>query len=296
MARRGPWDGLTCDIQAHAGAQGAYVGNSWPAFAEAARQGARNVELDVRVSADGVPVVWHDMVLEPGEVSCGDPRLFGKRIDEVTWRELSRVDVGQSMQSAQFPHQRGVAGQVMLSLVELFQRLSAVDPGMWFTVEIKLECDDPCQVARRRMIWDAIRDAISAGGVRERVIVHSFDWHILQLAAHDAPDLPRSALASHGETWLPGSPYVGESTYDSCGGDLALAAYWCGVDAIAPCHHDARGHAVVHRAFVERAHRLGLVVNPWTVDAPGQWIELLRAGVDGIVTNYPGRLKELLKR
>ena len=47
---------------------------------------------------------------------------------------------------------------------------------------------------------------------------------------------------------------------------------------------------VPDRAFVDRAHRLGLAVNPWTVDAPREHARLLRAGVDGIVTNYPERL------
>lgn len=288
-AGRGPWGSGVLDVQAHAGAQGYFVGNTWPAFEHAVQQGVRNVEFDVRVTADDVPIVWHDLVIDPKDALARDRRLYGRRIDELTYDELRPVEVGVVTQR-ELPRQRPVAGVGFLTLEELFTRLSALCPQMWFTVEIKLESWDPLQVRRRETILRAVLAAIDAGGVRSRVIVHSFDWALLELAARRAPDLPRSALASHGETWVPGSPFVGERTYVECGGDLALAAYRLGVDAVAPRWCDQRGVLVADRAFVDRAHALGLAVNPWTVDAPRDQIRLLRAGVDGIVTNYPDRL------
>lgn len=287
--RRGPWGTGRLDVQAHAGAQGHYVGNTWPAFRRAAELGARNVELDVRVSADGVPMCWHDMVLVPEEARCRDERLYGRRIDELTWGELRAVEVGE-VTRPELPAQRPVRGVGLLRLVELFRRMRALCPDMWFTVEIKLDAYDPRQVARRERILRSVLDAVDAGGVRDRVIVHSFDWALLRLAGSLAPDLPRSALASHGETWVAGSPWVGERTYADNGGDLALAAYRLGVDAVAPRWCDERGRLVVDRAFAHRAHALGLAVNPWTIDSPRDHVRLLRAGVDGIVTNYPERL------
>lgn len=285
---RGPWGGGLLDVQAHAGAQGHFVGNTWPAFERAAALGARNVELDVRVTADGVPVCWHDMVLVPHELRCRDASLYGRRLDELTYAQLGTVEVG-SVTQPELPTQRAVAGESMLRLVDLFRRLSAL-VDMWFTVEIKLDPRDPAQDARRETILRAVLAAIDEGGVRRRAIVHSFDWRLLELAGRLAPDLPRSALASHGETWLPGSPFVGAGTYAECGGDLPLAAYRLGVRAVAPRWCDDRGSLVVDHAFVARAHRLGLAVNPWTVDAPRDHVRLIRAGVDGIVTNYPERL------
>ncbi len=120
--------------------------------------------------------------------------------------------------------------------------------------------------------------------------MHSFDWECLTVVAERAPDLPRSALVAHGETWIPGSPHVGERVYELNGGDAALAAYRLGAQVIAPRFRAEDGRIVVDKALVDRAHSLGLAVVPWTVDAAGEQTSLIRAGVDGIVTNYPDRL------
>lgn len=286
---RGPWGEGRLDVQAHAGAQGHYVGNTWPAFRRAVELGARNVELDVRVTADGVPVVWHDLVIDRKDALARDARLYGRRIDETTYDELRTLEVGLVTQ-AEHPRQRPVAGVGIMRLVDLFRDLSALSAGVWFTVEVKLDSWDPRQAERRAEILRAVLRSVDVAGVADRAIVHSFDWELLRLAARLAPELPRSALASHGETWVAGSPCVGARAYDDAGGDLALAAYRLGVDAVAPRYRDERGVAVVDGAFVARAHALGLAVNPWTVDAPRDHVALLRAGVDGIVTNYPERL------
>lgn len=51
---------------------------------------------------------------------------------------------------------------------------------------------------------------------------------------------------------------------------------------------------VVTRRFVEHAHDLGLQVHVWTVDDPAQMRSLLRIGVDGIVTDRPDLLRQVL--
>ncbi len=53
---------------------------------------------------------------------------------------------------------------------------------------------------------------------------------------------------------------------------------------------------LVDAALVARAHGAGLAVYPYTEDDPGELTRLLEAGVDGIITNHPGRLRGLLER
>ena len=50
----------------------------------------------------------------------------------------------------------------------------------------------------------------------------------------------------------------------------------------------------VTKTMVEQAHRLGLKVIPWTIDDPATMNKLIDDGVDGIITNYPDRLRDVM--
>jgi glycerophosphoryl diester phosphodiesterase len=55
-----------------------------------------------------------------------------------------------------------------------------------------------------------------------------------------------------------------------------------------------RGVRVVNEKLVTAAHRAGLQVHVWTVNHPSEMIRLLEVGVDGLVTDRPDLLKDLL--
>jgi glycerophosphoryl diester phosphodiesterase len=52
---------------------------------------------------------------------------------------------------------------------------------------------------------------------------------------------------------------------------------------------------VVDRAFVDRAHRLGIHVHVWTIDEPGEMQRLLDLGVDGLMTDRPMVLRDVFQ-
>ena len=54
------------------------------------------------------------------------------------------------------------------------------------------------------------------------------------------------------------------------------------------------GHRFVTAALVDFAHRQGVAVHAWTIDEPDEMEELLGLGVDGIITNYPDRMRAVL--
>ncbi|WP_325049387.1 glycerophosphodiester phosphodiesterase family protein [Saccharopolyspora rhizosphaerae] len=56
-----------------------------------------------------------------------------------------------------------------------------------------------------------------------------------------------------------------------------------------------RGVDVVDERFVELAHRWGVEVHVWTVDEPAEMRRLLELGVDGLVTDRPDLLNQLVR-
>ena len=74
-------------IVAHRGASGAFPENTILAFEQGLAQGADALEFDVRLSADGVPVVIHDPTLDRTTESSGS-------VGEFSARDLASVDAG----------------------------------------------------------------------------------------------------------------------------------------------------------------------------------------------------------
>lgn len=72
------------------------------------------------------------------------------------------------------------------------------------------------------------------------------------------------------------------------GSDPISGAAAVGADIVSP------DYAVVDRAFVERAHAAGLRVIPWTVNDADAMRQQIAAGVDGLITDYPSRLRAVL--
>jgi glycerophosphoryl diester phosphodiesterase len=72
---------------AHRGGAIEHLENSRPAFEACVAMGYRYLETDVRVTADGVPIAFHDPVLERVTDSTG-------RIDQLPWSQVSRARIG----------------------------------------------------------------------------------------------------------------------------------------------------------------------------------------------------------
>jgi glycerophosphoryl diester phosphodiesterase len=56
----------------------------------------------------------------------------------------------------------------------------------------------------------------------------------------------------------------------------------------------SNGISIVNAAFIRACHRVGMAVHVWTIDDPAEMTRLLDLGVDGIMTDRPSTLKEVL--
>jgi len=138
------------------------------------------------------------------------------------------------------------------------------------------------------------------------VTIQSFDWGALTVMHSRAPDLPLVALTNFSflEVGQPGaSVWLGGIDVDDFGGDfVSAAASIDGVTALSPVQGFPQGGAISDPDFVPYpdeqmitdAHARGLKVIPWTIDDPETMNYFIALGVDGIITNNPDRLREVM--
>lgn len=281
-ARPGPWSGGRFDVEGHRGARGLVVENTVPSFVAAFEAGVSGVELDVRLTGDGVVVVWHDPTLQADKCVSPMAGRIGARVDELTLEQLRTIDVG-TLTLSDFPGQRAVPGTRISTLAEVLEVGTERAPDVWWTIEVKVDPTDPRDVATRRRLVARALAAIHDAGIEEQCFVHSFDWAVLDLSRELAPGVLRSALVADGVTFAPESPALGSVRWEDHAGDVCSAVAELGAVVVSP------HYASVDSAFVSRAHELGLAVLPWTVNDEADLRAMMAAGVDGLVTDYPDR-------
>lgn len=242
---------------AHRGGGGEAPENTLAAFELALRQGAEGIELDVHLSSDGMPMVIHDPRL--GRTTSGHGWVSEHRANA-----LRRLDAG-SWFNRRFPEkarQRYVGAKIpLLSEVLAWVRQHKI----LALVEIK----------GGRSTYPGIEakvlDEIECAGVWWLATIVSFDLATLrrvrELDSHLSLglDVSRSLLAIRRIRSLAGK---------------AILPHW----------------AIASRGFIRRAHQHSLRVFTWTVDQPARMERMIADGVDGIITNYPTRLAEVLSR
>ena len=186
-----------------------------------------------------------------------------------------------------------IEGNRIAELKDVFQLVrDAGAKKVRFNVETKVE-DGKSGGEGMVALTTAVVAEIQASGMADRTTVQSFDWSSLNLTKEIAPELPLVALSS-GDAWLevgqPGaSANLGGIDIDTYGGSLAKAAAAQGYDAVSPAFRS------VTPGMITEAHELGLPVVPWTVNTTADMTRLMDLGVDGIITDYPTRLRTVME-
>ncbi len=291
------------DLQGHRGARGLLPENTLPAFAGALAIGVSTLELDLAMTADRQLLVMHDPVFEPklARDRNGDWLVT----DSATVRSMSLTqaqgyDVGRMNPShryaTRFPQQAGVDGTPAPTLAQVFDLVErAGNRQVRFNVEIKLRPDAPEATWPPREFAAAVVELVRARGLGDRVTVQSFDWRALQAVQQLAPQI-ETAYLSVDQSWLSNlqtgrdgaSPWLGGIDIDDFGGSAARAIRQAGGSIWSPYHLE------VDARSVSEAQALGLRVIVWTVNQQERMRELIAMGVDGIITDYPDRLRAVM--
>ena len=301
------------DIQAHRGGIGLTVENTLTSFSKALELGVSTLELDVQITEDGQAVVTHDRKVtgakcrDTAPYVAGDPEYpyVGKYVKDLTLKQVRQLDCG-SLRQPDFPGQRldpGVRMPLLREVFDLVHRYRA--NGVTLNVETKVEAGAPQETAPREQFVQVTAREIRRAHIGRQVTIQSFDWGALMRMRQVAPSLPIVALTNYDflQTGRPGrSPWLGGLDIDDFGGDLVAATESFGADAISPVHGFPQNGKVTDPGYkpyvtaemVASAHRAGMKVIPWTVDDQPTMRSLIDKGVDGLITDYPDRLREVV--
>jgi glycerophosphoryl diester phosphodiesterase len=179
-------------VIAHRGAKHACPENTRAAFDRALEEGADGIELDLRLSCDGVPVVFHDHTLR----KLGQP---GRRFSGLTLAELRQLDFGGWFDP-------GYAGEPIPTLAEVLERYGG-------RTELSLELKTAHDPARNTELLHCTLELLRAANVMDSVLLLCFDVSLLVSAHARLPRLrcvlnalgPDAALAAAaGMPWLHG--------------------------------------------------------------------------------------------
>jgi len=302
------------DLQAHRGGIGMTTEESLEGFAKAMRLGVSTLELDTHITRDQKVVVNHDRQVsaqkcrDTAPVTPGDPMYpyVGKYIKDLTLAQIKTMDCGYQ-QLPGFPDQEQVKGFRMVELKDVLDLVKSYHANqVKLNIETKVEAGAPEQTAPRPLFVRRVFEEIRASGIERQVTIQSFDWGALKEMHLLAPSWPLVALTNYDflQVGKPGaSPWLGGIDADDYGGDFVRAAATIpGVTALSPNYGFPQNGKVgdpgfrfyPDRAMVSEAHARGLKVIPWTCDDPATVEALMDIGVDGIITNYPNHVRDIM--
>ena len=308
-----PEDNSCFDMEFHRGGRDARPENTLYSYQYALEYGAATIECDMQLSRDGVLVMSHNPVLNP-EITVD---AKGNRIEKDTWfinemtvDEIQSFNVGAMDESTEY---YALHGQTQIktdafipTLRQLFELVrDSGNENIRMSIEAKAYPDpqlgilyekrsDPADIVR------AFYDIVKEFGFEKRVILQSFDWQVLVLMEELDPSIETIALYSEQPSWgspdsttlwldrQEASPWLAGLNIHDFDDDPVKAAHALHIDHVSPYYEE------LTEAQVKEAHEFGMKVVPWTVNNAEDMEAMFRMGVDGIITDRPWILREVL--
>lgn len=235
-------------VVAHRGASAAYPENTLPAFEGAIDAGADLVELDVRLTADGVPVIMHDVDVS----TTTDGEGF---VHQLSLAEVRDLDASG-----------GRTDRVGVPTLEEALDLLAGRVGV--NVEIKNLPGEPSFDSPAEAAAEAVVATLLGRAFPGPTLVSSFNWLSIERVRTLDGEIPTGFLTTAAID--PGAALV----YARSAGHTHVLPQAPAVDAAG-------------RGFVRQVHEAGLRLGTWTVDDPEAIERLFSWGVDAVATNDP---------
>ena len=269
------------EVHGHRGCRGLLPENTLPAFLQATELGVDYVELDVVISGDGQVVVSHEPWMS--HRICTKPD--GSTITEAEERSLNlfRMSLAEiqsfgcgDLEHPDFPKQdqrkayKPTLREVVEAVDEHALLSGVVSPG--YSIEIKSDPElygthqpPPAEFVR------LVLAAIDSLGIEDRCMVQSFDPAVLEVVHAERPDISLALLVENAEGW---KENLKRLSFEP--------------DVYSP------HFTLVDAKDVEKLRDKNVEVVVWTVNEVADIRKVMALGVDGIISDYPDRVLELL--
>ena len=242
-------------VTAHRGASGYAPENTISAVQKAIEIGVDRIEVDVQQTADGVVVLLHDKTLDRTTNSKG-------KVGKLNWNELKNIKANSGFED-EFPDE---------PIPTLEQVFELMDGQTQFVIEIKAG----------NKTYPGIEDNVAAlikkYKAEKWALVHSFNDRVLEYLHRNHPEIRLQKL------------------FVSYSGGLMLDFKLHAVKLSKYDYVEGFGisKGAAKQKLVDKIHQLGKVVHMWTVNSEEDIDRTLSLGVDGIISNYPDRVKRLI--
>ena len=291
-------------IYGHRGARGDLPENTLESFKYLFDNGINAYETDILISKDLVPVITHDFRLDPSLTKDKEGNWIKDeniKIFDLTYDEISKFDVGSlnklTRYGRRFVNQRSLENQKIPKLSELLELSSKnVLQNLLINLEIKSTPDEKNLTPDPKDLVQIVLNEINNSNLKDKVIISSFDWRILREVKKQSPEIPRAYLTFQQEkgmkikkTIYSKSPWIDHIPLTIVY-DLPKIIKELGGSAWHPYYKD------INKKAVKDAHDNNLPVNVWTVNDEDDMLKMIEYGVDGIMTDYPLRLKNLCEK
>jgi len=297
------------DAQGHRGARGLYPENTIEGFKRTIELGISTLELDLVITKDHIPIVYHDFYINPNIClnENGDSINSNNRflIYNKTLKEIKNFDCGSlnpNIKRFPEPPRIHIPGEKIPTLYEVFDLVHEYpNRNIWLNIEIKFNPEKQLTAPINIFVSEVIK-IIKKYNSTDNVNIQSFDWEVLEIVKSIDPSILTAGLLDYSTVKssndsIP-SPWLNGIHFENTGGTslsiLNEANKYIDVFSpnwklVLPNHSRYLGNTVTE------IQNSGFTVIPWTINRTDIMINLIKEKVDGIITDYPDSLLMVMR-
>jgi len=268
------------EVQAHRGGMGLYPENTVTSMINAVKLGAKTLELDCVISADGKVVVSHDPYMSAEFMRKPDGSDVTKEEEKslalykMPYDSIRKFDSG-TKPHPRFPEQKKMKTHKpllsdLIDSVEVYVKKNKLKP-VYYNIETKISPQgDGVFNPAPDVFVSLVMDVIRKKKIENRTTIQSFDIRTLQVLHKENAKVKLALLI------------MNKDSFDDNIKKLAFK----------PAIYSPY-YTLVNEELVSKAHAVNVLVLPWTVDEERDMKQLAALGVDGIITNQPDHMIKL---